>query len=296
MRYGDRCSLANASTSGREALRDVVVAEEPAHNAGVLALDEGVVGGAPRARLGEVPDVQLVEQRGHLVVDVLGAGAPLRDALSAWKPTTTNGNRPSRPSSSGTRKRSEIAATAPTNSYCVTADRVAVGSTTLTVYVHALGTVAVALVDGVDAQETGDAVRLRRPTDARHRRRLRPSDHRALRPVGPGTPQVVAVAGRDPGEALEARVAEDMVLAVQYDPGREAGHLAEVRVHLGQQARVGRRVDARDGPTLVPVPTVDHLDRLAVLANQPRELGARIARGPGQVALHSAFEGLSRAR
>ena len=104
----------------REALRDVVVAEEPAHDVGVLALDEGVVGGAPRTRLGEVPDVQLVEQRDHGVVDVLGAGASLRDALSAWKPTTTNGNRPSRPSSTGTRKRSEIATTAPTNSYCVT--------------------------------------------------------------------------------------------------------------------------------------------------------------------------------
>ena len=101
--------------------------------------------------------------------------------------------------------------------------------------VHALGAIAVALVNGVDAQEAGQTVRLRRPALAhRHSRRLRPLDHRALRPVGPGTPQVVDVAGRDPGEPLEAYVAEDLVLAAEYHPRREPGHLAEVRVHPGQ--------------------------------------------------------------
>ena len=48
----------------REALRDVVVAEDTAHDAGILALDESVVG---------VAHVWLVEQRGHGVVDVPGA-------------------------------------------------------------------------------------------------------------------------------------------------------------------------------------------------------------------------------
>ena len=159
--------------------------------------------------------------------------------------------------------------------------------------IHALGAVAVALVDGVDSQEAGQAVRLRRPPDAhRHRRRLGPCDHRAPRPVGAGTPQVVDVARRDPGEALEARVPEDMVLAVQHGPRRQAGHLAEVRVHPGQQAHVGRRVDTRERPALVPVPAVDHPGRLAVLADQLRELGARVARGLGQVALHQRLRGL----
>ena len=46
----------------REALGDVVVAEPLAHHAGVLALDQGVVVGAPRPRLREIKDVQLVEQ------------------------------------------------------------------------------------------------------------------------------------------------------------------------------------------------------------------------------------------
>ena len=54
---------------------------------------------APHARLDEVADVQLVEQRRDGVVDVHS------ESLSAWKPTTTNGNRPSRPSSTSTGKR-----------------------------------------------------------------------------------------------------------------------------------------------------------------------------------------------
>ncbi len=51
---------------------DVVVPETLAHHRGVLALDQRVVVGSAGARLREVGDVQLVEQPGHLVVDVLG--------------------------------------------------------------------------------------------------------------------------------------------------------------------------------------------------------------------------------
>ena len=68
---------------GREALRDVVVAEPAADHVGVLAFSEGIVVGVPRPGLGEALDAQLVEQRGDAVVDVLAAGASLRDALSA---------------------------------------------------------------------------------------------------------------------------------------------------------------------------------------------------------------------
>ena len=159
--------------------------------------------------------------------------------------------------------------------------------------VHALGAVAVALMDSVDAQEAGPAIRLRRAALAHpHRRRLRPLDHRALRPIGPRTPQVVDVARGDPGEALEARVAEDMVLAVQHHARREPGHLAQVRVHPGQQADVGRRVHPREGPPLVAVPAVDHLRRLAVLADEPRQLGAGITSSLRQVTLHQRLRRL----
>ena len=68
---------------GREALRDVVVAEPAADHVGVLAFSEGIVVGVPRPGLREALDAQLVEQRGDAVVDVLAAGASLRDALSA---------------------------------------------------------------------------------------------------------------------------------------------------------------------------------------------------------------------
>ncbi len=60
------------------------------------------------AGLGEPLHAELFEQGRDAVVDVLAAGASLRDALSAWKPRMRNGNDSSRPSSSGRRKRSEI--------------------------------------------------------------------------------------------------------------------------------------------------------------------------------------------
>lgn len=114
---------------------------------------------------------------------------------------------------------------------------------------------------------------------ARWSRALRPRDAvSGTDAVGSRPPQVVDVARRDLREAFEARVAEHVVLAVQHDPCREPGHPAEILVHLRQQTHVGRRVDPREGPVLVPVPAVDHLRRLAVLADEPRELGARIAR------------------
>ena len=100
----------------REAPGYVDVAELAAHDVGVLALHQGVVVGVPGAGLGEL-GVQLGEQPGDLAVDVLGAGASLRDALSAWKPMTAKGKRSRSPSSTGSRKRSEIAAAAPMNSY-----------------------------------------------------------------------------------------------------------------------------------------------------------------------------------
>ena len=57
----------------RVAPGDVGVAEMAPDHGAVLALDEGVVVGAPRAGLGELLDVELVEQPGGPVVDVLRA-------------------------------------------------------------------------------------------------------------------------------------------------------------------------------------------------------------------------------
>ena len=89
--------------------------------------------------------------------------------------------------------------------------------------IHALGAVPVALVDGVDAQEAGPAIRPRgAPLAHRHRSRPRSDDHGALRPVGPRAARVVDVARRDARQALEAHLAEDVELAVQHDPRRQA--------------------------------------------------------------------------
>ena len=53
--------------------RDVPADERVADHAAVLALRLGVVVAAPQERLGELRHAQLLQQRGHLVVDVLGA-------------------------------------------------------------------------------------------------------------------------------------------------------------------------------------------------------------------------------
>ncbi len=76
---------------GGERLGDVAVAEPLAHHRAVPPLHQRVVVGAPGAGLGEAVHMQLVEQLGHPVVDVLGAGASLRDALSAWNPLIAKG-------------------------------------------------------------------------------------------------------------------------------------------------------------------------------------------------------------
>ena len=52
---------------------NVVVAEVAPDHRGILALDQGVVVAASRAGLGELLDMELVQQRGDPVVDVLGA-------------------------------------------------------------------------------------------------------------------------------------------------------------------------------------------------------------------------------
>ena len=75
---------------------------------------------APHAGLRELADVQLVQQICDPVVDVLGAGASLRDALSAWNPLTSKENSAISASSTGIRKASEIAATVPTCCHWVT--------------------------------------------------------------------------------------------------------------------------------------------------------------------------------
>ena len=97
----------------------------------------------PRAGLRELADVQLVQQLRAPVVDPLVAGASLRDALSAWKPSIWKANASISASSTGIRKRSEIPATVATCCHCGLVEDVDV--------IHPLDPVQVANVDAVHA-------------------------------------------------------------------------------------------------------------------------------------------------
>ena len=110
-------------------------------------------------------------------------------------------------------------------------------------------------------------------------------------PVRPATPQVVDVAVRNPRQALEALVAEDMVLAPQDPLGRRSGELAEGLVHLGQQHRVGGRVHRREGPGGRTQPVVADPARAALLRDQPGQLGIRVAGDLGKELPHQALPG-----
>ena len=132
----------------RVAPGDVGVAEMAPDHGAVLALDEGVVVGALRAGLGELLDVELVEQPGGPVVDVLravvcvevhdpegeGVDEPLQDGQQEGLGDRLDG-----------------------------ADELVLGDLVDDVdQVDALLAIEVALVDGVDAQETGPTAGVRR--------------------------------------------------------------------------------------------------------------------------------------
>ena len=126
--------------------------------------------------------------------------------------------------------------------------------------VQALDAVAVALVDGVDADVAGLPVGLRRLAQADgHRRRLRLRPHRALHAVRRGAAQVVDVAVGDRREVLEARVPERLELAAQDLARGQPGHLPVGLVDVRQQPDVDRRVPARERPARpVGAPVADH--------------------------------------
>jgi len=84
------------------------IAEVLAHDAAVLALDQGIVVGLARARLGELADLQLVEQGGDAMVDVLRA-------VVGVKAEDGEGKVAEQLFEHGSRKRSLMRSTAPTN-------------------------------------------------------------------------------------------------------------------------------------------------------------------------------------
>ena len=156
--------------------------------------------------------------------------------------------------------------------------------------VDALDPVAVALVDGVHAQVAGPAAGIRPPTLADvHRRRPGVLDGRPTRAVGLRPPQVAQVGRGQPRQALEARVAEHLVLAAHHLARRGTAELAADPVGLGQQADVRRRVDALERPAAVRGAAVLHPPGRPVLADRTGHLGTRQTRRLAQEPAHRSL-------
>ena len=117
------------------------VAEVFSHHRAVLALGQGVVVGTPAPRAGELPDVQLVEQPGDLMVDELRAVVGM-EAFDDEGERAKEGleHREHEVFADALHRADEL-------ELCDLVDQVEV--------VHTLGTVEVALMDGVHPNENG---------------------------------------------------------------------------------------------------------------------------------------------
>ena len=161
--------------------------------------------------------------------------------------------------------------------------------------VDALFAVEVALVDGVDAQETGPTagVRLAALADG-DLDRPRFGRRRASAPVRRGLPQPVEVAVRQPRQTLEAEVAEDLELALQHPPRRRAAQPAEDPVDLREQTDVGDHVAPLKRPRRAAAAVLDAppvarywpISRVSCARDSPVTLPRN--------SFNSPFEGLSR--
>ena len=219
-----------------------------------------------RARgLGEPLHAELVEQLRDAVVDVLGAvvGVEAEDAEREGQQQAFEERQQEALRDGGGR-----------------ADELVLGDLVDEVdQEQALDAVAVALVDGVDADVAGLAVGLRRLAQGDlDRGRPRPRPHGALRAVGRGAAQVVEVAVGERRQALEARVPEHLELAAQDLARGQPGHLPVGLVDVRQQAHVGRRVAARERPARSVGAPVADLPGVAPLAHQALDLRTRDAR------------------
>ena len=223
-----------ALTQGREALGDVVVAEVVADDGAVLALHQGVVVALASPRLGELADVQFVEQRGDLMVDVLRAVVGMK-AHNLKRIGVDEGFEHRNEEALGDRLHG--------------ADVLVLGDLVHGVdVVHPFRPIEVALVDGVHAHES------RLPVGAGlaalcdgHGSGSGLGEHGTLAPIGARLAQVVQVSVRQSRQTLEASIAEDLELPAKHRASGRGASLPQRRVHLGEQAHVRRGVAAHEG-------------------------------------------------
>ena len=114
--------------------------------------------------------------------------------------------------------------------------------------VHPFGSIEVALVDGVHAQEP------RLPVGAGpaaladgHRSGSGLGEHGAPTPVGARLAQVVQMPVRQSRQTREASIAEDLELPAKHRASGRTASLPQHRVYLGEQAHVRRGVAAHEG-------------------------------------------------
>ncbi len=263
--------------------RDVDVAEPPGYDASVLGLDEGVVVALAGGGLGEVADVELVQEFGDPVVDVLRAVVGV-EGLDGKGEGGDEG--------------------------LEDGDEVVLGDVGDRTEVLELGhlvddvddvdsfvALPVAEVDGVDAQKPGLAFGrwLAALADA-HRGGARLAEGEAADPVGAALPQVVDVAVGDRGGPLETLVAVDLVFAPEDLLRGRARELAVGLVDLGQQSGVAGRVAVKEGPGRGLLSVVTEPSGPAVLPDEAGDLGPGEARRLLEEALDHPLVGLPEAR
>ena len=182
------------------------------------------------------------------------------------------------PSSTGSRKRSEMALHGP--------HELELGHVINHVdVVDALGPVLVALVHGIDAHIAGLAVRSGlAPLPDGVVCRLGLGHHGAPAPIRHRPAQVVEVTVRQPRQALEPLIAEHLVLAPHQRPRGRPRHLAHRRVHRRQQPNVGPRVAPLEGARRGATAPVLDAPGLTMLTDQPGQLRPRQSRHLRQVA------------
>ena len=155
--------------------------------------------------------------------------------------------------------------------------------------VQALGTIQVALMHGIDADEAGSAIGCRCPAHADGDGVCGPGlgQQHARGAVTGAAPQVVQMAHREARQAAVVGVAIARELAAQYAGGGGARERVHGAIHIGQQSDIGRRVFACEGVCRGAV-ALDQRRPVAPPSYQPRDLGAAVATQALQVDQHRA--------
>jgi len=261
----------------------MAVAQVLADDRAVLAFHEGIVIATAGAGFGEFLDVELVEQGGDAMVDVLGAVVGMKaadDKREGEDQGFQNGQQ-------------EAFADALDGGDVLELGDLVDGIDE----VEALDAIEVAWVDAIDAQEAGLALGpgLAALADS-DRPWARLADRHPLAPIGFGLAEVVEVAVGDRGQALIARIAEHPEGAFAQLFGGRPGERAVEGVQFGQGEDVGGRITSGKGPGGRLLAAILQPALAAVLCDQAGHLLPGKAGDLDHETPHHALGGLAQAR